>query len=120
MGMYGILRIDPEGYEPADKEYFMTVKEWDSQPNRMMAGEDAQYSPRQRNPDVFTINGKSVPRSFHPEKGSAPLRAPNGDPQETTPYATTAVTVLELLGLLLDGVVMSFSPSRSADPDRNG
>ena len=76
--MYGILRIDPEGYEPADKEYFMTVKEWDSRPNRMMAGEDAQYSPRQRNPDVFTINGKSMPRSFHPEKGS-PIIVDKGD-----------------------------------------
>jgi hypothetical protein len=68
--MYGILRIDPEGYEPADKEYFMTVKEWDSRLNRMMAGEDAQYSPRQRNPDVFTINGKSVcPARSIPRRG---------------------------------------------------
>ena len=78
MGMYGILRVDPKGYEPADKEYFMTVKEWDSRLNRMMAGGDAQYSPRDRTPDVFTINGKSAPRSFHPEDGS-PIIVDKGD-----------------------------------------
>jgi FtsP/CotA-like multicopper oxidase with cupredoxin domain len=78
MGMYGILRVDPEGYEPADKEYFMTVKEWDSRLNRMMAGEDASYSPRDRNPDVFTVNGKVAPRTLHPEKGS-PMIVSQGD-----------------------------------------
>ncbi|PSQ66649.1 MAG: hypothetical protein BRD24_02895 [Halobacteriales archaeon SW_9_67_24] len=77
---------------------------------------------------VGTVLGVSIqdgetdrpPGNDRAHAGRAPLRAPNGDPQETTPYATTAVTVLELLGLLLDGVVTSFSPSRSADPDRNG
>ncbi len=78
MGMYGILRIDPKGYEPADKEYFMTVKEWDSRLNQMMAGENASYSPRSRNPNVFTINGKVGPRTFHPEDGS-PLIVDKGD-----------------------------------------
>ncbi|QIB74907.1 multicopper oxidase domain-containing protein [Halogeometricum borinquense] len=78
MGMYGIFRVDPKGYEPADKEYFMTLKEWDSRLNRMMAGEDVSYSPRNRNPDVFTINGKSAPRTLHPEDGS-PIIVSQGD-----------------------------------------
>jgi len=78
MGMYGILRVDPEGYEPADTEVFMTLKEWDSSLNRMMAGQDASYSPRNRNPDVFTINGRSAPRTLHPEDGS-PVIVEQGD-----------------------------------------
>jgi len=78
MGMYGILRVDPKGYEPADKEYFMTIKDWDSRLNRMMAGEDVSYSPRSRNPDVFTVNGKSAPHTLHPEQGS-PLIVEQGD-----------------------------------------
>ncbi|UTF52722.1 multicopper oxidase domain-containing protein [Natronosalvus rutilus] len=78
MGMYGIFRVDPKGYEPADKEYFMTVKDWDSRVPRQMNGEDVDYSPRQRNPDVFTINGKSLPRTLHPEDGS-PMIVDSGD-----------------------------------------
>ncbi|WP_435129497.1 multicopper oxidase domain-containing protein [Halobaculum sp. D14] len=78
MGMYGIFRVDPKGYEEADKEYFMTVKEWDSRLNRMMAGENVSYSPRNRNPDVFTVNGKVAPRTLHPEKGS-PILVEQGD-----------------------------------------
>ena len=78
MGMYGIFRVDPEGYEPADKEYFMTVKEWDSRLNKMMAGQDASYSPRDRQPDVFTVNGKVAPRTLHPEDGS-PMIVSQGD-----------------------------------------
>ncbi|MHB9286888.1 multicopper oxidase domain-containing protein [Halobacteriales archaeon Cl-PHB] len=78
MGMYGIFRVDPKGYEPADREYFMTLKEWDSRLNRQMAGEDVSYSPRDRSPDVFTINGKSAPRTLHPEDGS-PIIVSQGD-----------------------------------------
>jgi FtsP/CotA-like multicopper oxidase with cupredoxin domain len=78
MGMYGIFRVDPKGYEPADKEYFMTVKDWDSRLNRMMAGQDASYSPQNRQPDVFTVNGKVAPRTLHPEKGS-PMVVEQGD-----------------------------------------
>ncbi|MXR50850.1 multicopper oxidase domain-containing protein [Halovenus sp. WSH3] len=70
MGMYGILRVDPKGYEPADKEYFMTLRDWDSRLPRQFAGEDVSYDPRNRRPDVFTINGKSAPRTLHPEQGS--------------------------------------------------
>jgi len=78
MGMYGIFRVDPEGYEPADREYFMTVKDWDSRLPRQMAGEDVRYDPRNRKPDIFTINGKSAPRTLHPEDGS-PIIVSEGD-----------------------------------------
>jgi len=78
MGMYGIFRVDPKGYEPADQELFMTVKEWDSRLNRQMAGEDVSYSPRNRQPDVFTINGRAAPRTLHPEDGS-PVLVSQGD-----------------------------------------
>jgi FtsP/CotA-like multicopper oxidase with cupredoxin domain len=78
MGMYGIFRVDPEGYEPADREQFLTVKEWDSRLNRMLAGEDVSYSPRDRHPDVFTVNGKCAPRTLHPEDGS-PIIVEEGD-----------------------------------------
>jgi len=78
MGMYGILRVDPKGYEPADKEYFLTLKDWDSRLSRTMNGEDLDYSPRNRTPDVFTVNGKSLPRTLHPEEGS-PIIVDSGD-----------------------------------------
>jgi FtsP/CotA-like multicopper oxidase with cupredoxin domain len=78
MGMYGVFRVDPEGYEPADQELFMTLKDWDSRLNRQIAGEDVSYSPRNRNPDVFTINGRSAPRTLHPEDGS-PVIVSQGD-----------------------------------------
>jgi FtsP/CotA-like multicopper oxidase with cupredoxin domain len=78
MGMYGVFRVDPKGYEPADTEAFMTFKETDSRLSRQMAGEDVQYDPRNRRPDVFTVNGKSAPRSFHPEDGS-PVIVDQGD-----------------------------------------
>jgi FtsP/CotA-like multicopper oxidase with cupredoxin domain len=78
MGMYGIFRVDPEGYEPADRESFMTVKDWDSRLSRQFAGEDVSYSPRDRDPDVFTVNGKSAPRTLHPEDGS-PIIVTRGD-----------------------------------------
>ena len=79
LGMYGILRIDPVDYEPPDKEFFLTLKDWDSNLSRLIANaEDAEYSHRDRNPDTFTINGRSGPTSFHPEVGS-PLIVEAGD-----------------------------------------
>jgi len=78
MGMFGILRVDPEGYEPADKEYFVTVREWDSRMHRQFAGGDASYDPHNRTPDVFTINGKAAPHPLHPENGS-PVIVDQGD-----------------------------------------
>ncbi|TQQ78772.1 multicopper oxidase family protein [Halonotius terrestris] len=79
MGMYGIYRVDPEGYEPADREYFMTIKDWDSRVPRKWAGEaDFTYNSASRNPDVFTVNGKSAPRTLHPEEGS-PIIVDEGD-----------------------------------------
>ena len=70
MGMYGILRIDPEGYEPADHEQFLTVKEWDTRLSRRWGGGDVDYSLQDRNPDAFTVNGKAAPDSLNPEVGS--------------------------------------------------
>ena len=78
MGMYGFFRVDPEGYEPADQELFMTVKDWDSRLNRQFAGEDVSYSARDRSPDTFTISGRSAPRTLHPEDGS-PIIVSQGD-----------------------------------------
>ena len=78
MGMYGILRVDPEGYEPADKEYFMTVKEWDTRLSRQHAGEDVAYTLGSRKPDAFTINGRCAPYTMHPEAGS-PMIVDPGD-----------------------------------------
>jgi FtsP/CotA-like multicopper oxidase with cupredoxin domain len=78
MGMYGILRVEPEGYQPADKEYFMTVKEWDTRLSRQYGGEDVSYSLPTRMGDAFTINGKCAPATFHPETGS-PLIVEPGD-----------------------------------------
>jgi FtsP/CotA-like multicopper oxidase with cupredoxin domain len=79
MGMYGVYRVDPEGYEPADREYFMTIKDWDSRVPRKWAGEaDFTYNSASRNPDVFTVNGKSAPRTLHPEEGS-PIIVDEGD-----------------------------------------
>lgn len=77
MGMYGILRIDPEGYEPADVEEFWTVREWDSRLSEMWAGGD-RFSMRDRDADVFTINGRSAPTTLNPELGS-PLIVGAGD-----------------------------------------
>ncbi|MFD1589137.1 multicopper oxidase domain-containing protein [Halorientalis brevis] len=78
MGMFGILRVDPAGYEPADREYFLTMKDWDSRLSRTYGGEDVSYSPRNRKPDAFTVNGRCAPRTLHPEDGS-PLVVSQGD-----------------------------------------
>jgi FtsP/CotA-like multicopper oxidase with cupredoxin domain len=78
MGMFGILRVDPKGYEEADKEYFATVREWDSRLSRAYAGEDATFDLTNRRPDVFTVNGKSAPRTLHPEDGT-PFIVESGD-----------------------------------------
>ncbi|OLZ40963.1 hypothetical protein A6E15_08140 [Natrinema saccharevitans] len=78
MEMDGIFGVDPKEYEPADKEYFFTLKDWDSRVNRQFAGEDVDDSPRNRNPDAFTIDGKSPPRTLHPGEGS-PIIVDRGD-----------------------------------------
>ncbi|WP_123619157.1 multicopper oxidase domain-containing protein [Halorubrum sp. CSM-61] len=79
MGMYGIFRVDPEGYEPADREYFMTIKDWDSRIPKKWGGEgNFTYDTTSRTPDVFTVNGKSAPRTLHPEQGS-PIIVDQGD-----------------------------------------
>ncbi|WP_138004651.1 multicopper oxidase domain-containing protein [Halalkalirubrum salinum] len=78
LGMYGIVRVDPVDYELPDKEFFMTVKEWDSRLSNKFAGGNTEYSHRDRRPDVFTINGRSAPYTFHPEEGS-PFVVKEGD-----------------------------------------
>jgi FtsP/CotA-like multicopper oxidase with cupredoxin domain len=78
MGMYGILRVDPEGYEAPDTEMFMTVKDWDTRLSASTAGGDVDFSHRDRTPDAFTVNGRCAPYSFHPEEGS-PLIVEEGD-----------------------------------------
>ena len=78
MGMFGILRVDPEGYEAPDKEAFMTIKDWDTRLSASTAGGDVSFSHRDRNPDAFTVNGRSAPYTFHPEQGS-PLIVEEGD-----------------------------------------
>ncbi len=78
LGMYGIVRVDPTDYEPPDREFFLTIRDWDTRLSRQVAGAGTDYSHRDRNPDVFTINGRSGPYSFHPEEGS-PLIVEEGD-----------------------------------------
>ncbi len=78
LGMYGILRVDPVDYEPPDKEFFVTVKDWDTRLSASTAGGDVDFSHRDRNPDVFTVNGRAAPYSLHPEEGS-PMIVEQGD-----------------------------------------
>ncbi|MHC3437931.1 multicopper oxidase domain-containing protein [Natrialbaceae archaeon A-gly3] len=78
MGMYGIFRVDPEGYEPADREYFFTLRDWDTDLHTHTAGGDADYDPVDRSPDAYTLNGRSAPTTFHPELGT-PLIVSEGE-----------------------------------------
>ncbi|MDG5819697.1 multicopper oxidase domain-containing protein [Natronococcus sp. A-GB7] len=78
MGMYGILRVDPEGYEAPDREYFLTLRDWDTRLHDREAGGGADYSPSARSSDAYTINGRSAPTTFHPELGS-PLLVSEGE-----------------------------------------
>ena len=78
MGMYGIFRVDPEGYEPADREYFFTLRDWDTDLHDQVAGGDAEYDPVDRSPNAYTLNGRSAPTTFHPELGT-PLIVSQGD-----------------------------------------
>ncbi|WP_336326918.1 multicopper oxidase domain-containing protein [Halovenus sp. HT40] len=78
MGMYGILHVIPEEREPVDKEYYLTLRDWDSQLHDSHVYDDVSYDPRERSSDTYTINGRSAPTTFHPEKGS-PLVVEDGD-----------------------------------------
>ncbi|ELZ21558.1 multicopper oxidase type 3 [Haloterrigena salina JCM 13891] len=78
MGMYGIIRVDPEGYEAPDREYFLTLREWDSRLHEQTAGGDAEYDASDRRPNFYTVNGRSAPTTFHPELGS-PLIMSEGE-----------------------------------------
>ncbi len=78
MGMYGILRVDPEGYEAPDREYFLTMRDWDTRIHEQEAGGDAEYDPVDRSSNAYTINGRSAPTTFHPELGD-PLIVSEGE-----------------------------------------
>ncbi|WP_207290858.1 multicopper oxidase domain-containing protein [Haloterrigena alkaliphila] len=78
MGMYGVIRVDPEGYEAPDREYFLTLREWDGRLHEMEAGGDAEYDAGDRRPNFYTVNGRSAPSTFHPELGS-PLVLSQGE-----------------------------------------
>ncbi|MFP8955668.1 multicopper oxidase domain-containing protein [Natrialbaceae archaeon A-CW3] len=78
MGMYGILRVDPEDYEAPDREYFLTLREWDSRLHERYAGANVDYDATDRNPNLYTINGRSAPSTFHPEDGT-PFIVSEGD-----------------------------------------
>ena len=76
--MYGILHVVPEDREPADREYFLTLRDWDNRLHEYHAGGEAEYDPRDRSSDEYTINGRAAPSTFHPELGS-PLLASKGE-----------------------------------------
>ncbi|RQG96227.1 multicopper oxidase family protein [Natrarchaeobius oligotrophus] len=78
MGMYGIFRVDPADYEPPDREYFFTLRDWDTRLHEREAGGDAEYDPVDRSSNAYTINGRSAPTTFHPELGT-PLIVSQGD-----------------------------------------
>ncbi|RQG94122.1 multicopper oxidase family protein [Natrarchaeobius chitinivorans] len=78
MGMYGMIRVDPADYEPPDREYFFTLRDWDTRLHEREAGGDADYDPLERSSDTYTINGRCAPTTFHPELGT-PLIVSKGD-----------------------------------------
>ncbi|GAB3041424.1 multicopper oxidase domain-containing protein [Natronobiforma cellulositropha] len=79
MGMFGIFHVIPEDAEPVDREYFLTLRDWDTRLHRQYAGDaDADYSSLDRRSDAYTINGRSAPSTFHPELGT-PLLVDAGE-----------------------------------------
>jgi len=86
MGMYGIFRVDPKG-EEADKEYFLTMKEWDSRLNRPDGWPGRHLRRPEPPPDTFTIQREVRPRTLHPEDGS-PIIVEHGDTVRITSATT--------------------------------
>lgn len=78
MGMYGFIHVEPTDIEPADKEYFLTLRDWDTQLHESHVRDDVSYDARDRSSDEYTINGRSAPSTFHPEQGT-PLLVESGD-----------------------------------------
>ncbi|WP_247730576.1 multicopper oxidase domain-containing protein [Halovivax limisalsi] len=79
MGMYGLVRVTPDDEDPPDREYFLTLREWDSDLHHREAGaDDVSYDTAERDPTLYTINGRSAPTTYHPEQGT-PLIASAGE-----------------------------------------
>jgi FtsP/CotA-like multicopper oxidase with cupredoxin domain len=78
MGMYGFIYVQPENERPADREYFLTLRDWDTQLHESHVSDDVDYDPRERSSNEYTINGRAAPSTFHPEQGT-PLLVESGD-----------------------------------------
>ena len=78
MGMYGIFHVIPDEREEPDREYFLTIRDWDTRLHDQYAGGDADHDPADRQTDAYTINGRAAPTTFHPELGT-PLIVEEGD-----------------------------------------
>lgn len=78
MGMYGLVFVEPEDYDPPDREYFLTLGEWDTDLHASEAGADVDWDVRDRSANAYTVNGRAAPSTFHPEKGT-PLLVESGD-----------------------------------------
>ncbi len=78
MGMYGIFHVIPEDREKPDREYFLTIRDWDTRLHDQYAGGDSEYDPVDRRTDTYTINGRCAPTTFHPELGT-PLIVEEGE-----------------------------------------
>ncbi len=70
MGMYGFIHVVPEESEPVDREYFLTLRDWDTTLHESYADSDVTYDARERSSDEYTINGRAAPSTFHPEQGT--------------------------------------------------
>ena len=78
MGMYGIFHVIPDDREEPDREYFLTIRDWDTRLHEQYAGGDADHDPGDRRTDAYTINGRAAPTTFHPELGT-PLIVDEGE-----------------------------------------
>ncbi len=78
MGMYGFIHVVPEQRDEPDKEYFLTLRDWDTTIHESYVDNEVDYDPRERRSDEYTINGRAAPSTFHPEQGT-PLLVESGD-----------------------------------------
>jgi FtsP/CotA-like multicopper oxidase with cupredoxin domain len=78
MGMYGIFHVIPADREEPDREYFLTIRDWDTRLHDQYAGGDSEHDSANRQSDAYTINGRGAPTTFHPELGT-PLIVDEGE-----------------------------------------